>query len=181
MPSLFHIRKHLAAPLAWLMVLAMLSPLSPHLAEGVALCIGEGGHVGVEATGAAHHESDSEREAPLAPAREGTGAPFAQSSPDDSPGASLVSADAPEAPSPDECSDIPLRVVQPGDACYQAVQASGGPDVPPLLVSQVPRFARASDAPPSAPSDSDARERRRSPRAATPSSLLASSTVVLLI
>ena len=173
MPSLFYIRKRFAGPLAWLMVLAMLSPLSPHLAEGVALCIGES-HVGVEATGAAHH-SDDGRATSLAPANaEGT----ASMLPGHTPGALLAFTGAPEAPSPNECSDIPLRLVKTGDACYQAVQASGEPDVPPLLVSQTARFTRAG---PSAPNDDYGAHERRSLRATPSSSPLANSTVVLLI
>ena len=178
--SLLHIRKRLATPLAWLMVLAMLSPLSPHLVEGVALCIGED-HVGVEATGASHHSNDG-RVAPLAPINTKDAAsqpallPFGHA-----PSAPHAVAGASETPSPSECSDVPLRVVRSGDACYQAVQTGGGPDVPPLLASQMADFAHAGETSPSAPT-SGARESRISPRATVPSaSPLSSSTVVLLI
>ena len=169
--SLFNIRKCAAGPVAWLMILAMLSPISPHVAEGVALCIGEG-HVEVEAAGASHHDG---RTTPLAPIGAGKRAQSV------SQPHALLDAASQASPAPsgeEECVDVPLRLVKTGDTCYQAVSSGDGEKVPPRLVSQSARFSHASDLALS-PLSSDAREPRR-PSATVPLAP-SSSTVVLLI
>ena len=178
--SIHGVRKHLAKPLTWLMVLAMLSPLSPHITEGIALCIGEG-HVGVEATGASHHEDGRTAALALAEtiALAETKSETQQASSSHHP--LIAAAGESEAPSRSECSDVPLHLVKAGDACYQAVQSGEKEDVPPPMASQNIDFVHVGDAALSAPNDSGASE-PHSPRATTPPSPPASSsTVVLLI
>lgn len=183
MLSLLRIRKHWAGPLAWLMVLAMLSPVSPHLVEGIALCLGED-HIGVEATGASHHEGLA---APLASAGAeniDTENTDAQKSSQPAPPRRTILEEATQAstaPSSgeDECVDVPLRLVKTGDTCYQAVPSSSdGEQVSPLFASQT-LFARVKTQTPSP--GSDARESRRAGGAAPTSPSPSSSTVVLLI
>ena len=45
--SLFSIRKHLAQPAVLLLALFVVFPASPHVAQGLALCIGSDGHTAV--------------------------------------------------------------------------------------------------------------------------------------
>ena len=114
--SILDIRQRLAAPLAWLLALAVLAPASPHLAQGLVLCIGEK-HVSVEAPSLAHHDGNQATRSSDAP----QGSPLFQDAEMDSQG---------EQP----CMDLPLRIARAGDLCHQAIQSEtpGPDDVSPL-------------------------------------------------
>jgi hypothetical protein len=154
--SLLTIRKHLK-PLTWLLGLALLLSASPHLAQGLVLCIGED-HVEVEASGAQHHAgSEGAEKAPAALAATSS-ASFHDSSA--------------------ACIDVPLRAARGNDLCHQATRSDQAradlllPDV--LLAAAALVFVgepAAQEPPPAYPS----------PAAEANPSLHALSSVVLLI
>lgn len=109
--SLLRLRKHLQ-PLTWLLGFALLISVSPHLTQGLVLCIGES-HVEVEASGPLHHASIAgmATSSTSAELRGADGSAFKESG----------------AP----CIDVPLRAARGSDLCHQAVSShTAGVDVP---------------------------------------------------
>ena len=103
--SLLKTKKHLS-PLAWLLVLAIFVPASPHIAQGLVLCIGQG-HVKVEAAEAGHHERSVSN--PVL-----TGSPIDVEHP-----APALQAASDRSESP--CLDLPMPVT--ADICHQAARS----------------------------------------------------------
>lgn len=131
--SLLNMRSRLK-PLVWLVLLTMLPVFSPHLVEGVVLCIGES-HVAVESVAANHHDGlDAQSNS--------------QAQPDTDLG-SFVRALRDEqgsAVSDSSCLDLPLRITQGADRCHQAVQSEkqrGGGEAPALPAERYETVPRA--------------------------------------
>jgi hypothetical protein len=173
--SLFHIRKRWGAPVAWFMVLAMLSPMSAHGAERIVLCISDGDHMGVEASAASHHDERAVSKAAAFKAK--AEASFRKSAPPASPARLAAASESGDDSS--SCTDVPLRLVRAGDACYQAVPSVSGADVPAPAEQPTPLLVAQRAPVPAPPRESVAQHEQRAP--ASPFSLLYSSTVVLLM
>lgn len=119
-PSLLTVRKHLR-PLAWLLGLALLVSASPHLAQGLVLCIGEN-HVEVETSGAGHHTSGqrpatASAPASLAPSTATAGATAVEASASFQVSRALYERGA-------ACIDVPLRAARSSDLCHQAMRSA---------------------------------------------------------
>lgn len=166
--SLLTIRKHLR-PLAWLLGIALLVSASPHLAQGLVLCIGED-HVEVEAFGTGHHAGDAAEEAGAFDAE--VSAAALDASIEES--SALRQSDAP-------CIDVPLRAARADDPCHQAVSARLLQAADVLLAkASLPAVALLLGASASAASDAPTHPLPSSEVPAA-SSLRALSSVVLLI
>lgn len=104
--SLLNMRTRLK-PLVWLLLAAVMSSFSPHLAQGIVLCIGEN-HVAVESVQSAHHDN------PLSEYR--TQANAFESGELQPTNVQHVSDNR------TSCTDVPIWMSRAGDTCHQAIQ-----------------------------------------------------------
>ncbi len=118
-PSLLHIRRRLK-PLVWLMLGALLPAFSPHLAQGVVLCIGEG-HVAVESVQADHHDGDEKQASRLASSSLASSG-LAPMEVRTVPAAPVIRDIQRGATGDAPCTDVPIRITRAADTCHQAVQ-----------------------------------------------------------
>ncbi|WP_022835873.1 hypothetical protein [Salisaeta longa] len=104
--SLLNIRSRLK-PLVWLLLVTVLPSFSPHLAQGMVLCISES-HVAVESARADHHDESRAQASTLSSHSLPMVATFGDAQP--------------TAVDDVSCTDVPIRMTRADDVCHPVIQ-----------------------------------------------------------